>query len=224
MDRRYHDTLSGGQQQRVALARALATEPHVMLLDEPFSGLDPALRGQICEQTVEALRAIGTTCIIVTHDAEEAMTTADHLVVMRDGHIVQQGDPEHCYHDPIDEDVMRLFGRCTGIKAHVQAGILHSPVGAWPYRGPDGSGRLLIREEAFHVSRNEAGECGGVTTKVEETRNLGAESRTLFRIGEDLSIVVRHPHHHRLRIGEEVHLICDEDLTCFFPSEQEGRA
>jgi ABC-type Fe3+/spermidine/putrescine transport system ATPase subunit len=103
--------LSGGQQQRVALARALATNPEVMLLDEPLSALDAKLRQELRAELQEILRRVGTTSIVVTHDQEEAMSLADNIIVMNRGRIVQRGTPTEIYNRPASRFVAEFIGR-----------------------------------------------------------------------------------------------------------------
>ena len=97
---KYPHMLSGGEQQRVALARALATEPRLLLMDEPFSGLDTSLREKIREETLQILKERGVTTVLVTHDPEEAMLIADQIVLMNEGNIVQSGTPGDIYERP----------------------------------------------------------------------------------------------------------------------------
>ena len=106
-DRMPHE-LSGGQQQRVALARALAPAPSVVLLDEPFANLDAALRVSIRTEVREILRASGATALFVTHDQEEALSTADVVAVMHAGRVIQAGIPEEIYRRPADPWVAGL--------------------------------------------------------------------------------------------------------------------
>ncbi len=96
----YPHVLSGGEQQRVALARALAPRPGILLMDEPFSGLDSRLRDSIREQTIELLRETRSTAIIVTHDAEEALRVGDHVALIQDGKLVQYGEAKDLYYRP----------------------------------------------------------------------------------------------------------------------------
>ena len=113
--------LSGGQQQRVALARALATRPEVMLLDEPLSALDAKLRQELRIELKEILESVGTTTIVVTHDQQEAMSLAAHVVVMHEGRIVQQGSPGEIYSRPRTTFVAEFIGQSNwfrGIVAH----------------------------------------------------------------------------------------------------------
>lgn len=102
--------ISGGQQTRVALARALAVKPKMVLLDEPFSALDAQLRSDLRSDVVSLLRAAGTTAILVTHDREEALVSADRVVLMRSGQIAQHGTPEEVYENPISPTVAMSTG------------------------------------------------------------------------------------------------------------------
>lgn len=113
---RPHD-LSGGQQQRVALARALAPRPDIILFDEPFSALDAGLRTHLRAQVREVLRAQGTTAVLVTHDQDEALSTADVVAVMRGGRIVQTGTPREIYEAPVDLGVARFVGDAVELPA-----------------------------------------------------------------------------------------------------------
>ena len=103
-------TLSGGEQQRVALARALAPNPRIMLMDEPFSGLDFRLRDQIRDDTLALLKEIGTATLLVTHDPEEAMLMSDRIALLNAGHLVQFGSPEDLYYRPKNSFVTEFFG------------------------------------------------------------------------------------------------------------------
>ncbi|MEI6448268.1 MAG: ABC transporter ATP-binding protein [Actinomycetes bacterium] len=104
------DELSGGQQQRVAIARALALAPALVLLDEPFSNLDAALRDRMRREIRDILRAAGVTALLVTHDQEEALSLADTVAVMNEGRIEQVGTPEQVYSEPINPWVARFLG------------------------------------------------------------------------------------------------------------------
>ena len=105
----YPHQLSGGEQQRVALARALAPRPRIMLMDEPFSGLDNRLRDGIRDQTLDLLKAEKTSVLLVTHEPDEAMRMADKIALMRDGRIVQIGTPYHVYTKPVDHAAVAFF-------------------------------------------------------------------------------------------------------------------
>ena len=125
----YPDKLSGGQKQRVALARALAPEPSIMLLDEPFSGLDAGLRQSLRAETVQVLRRAGCTAVLVTHDPEEAMFMADRIAVMNEGRIEQIGTPAELYQHPASPFVAAFFGEVNRFSAIVKDGGCWTPAG-----------------------------------------------------------------------------------------------
>ncbi len=130
-DRSPHD-LSGGQQQRVALARALAPGNRVLLLDEPFSNLDPALRQNTRNEVRMLAEKGGIGVVLVTHDQEEALSTADRLAVMRDGRIVQEGRPEEVYDHPRTAFVAQFLGRTNLLAADADGAAAQTPLGVLP--------------------------------------------------------------------------------------------
>ncbi|MEI9426209.1 ABC transporter ATP-binding protein [Mesorhizobium sp. Cs1299R1N3] len=111
LESRYPAQLSGGQQQRVALARALATDPQIVLLDEPLSALDAKLRLELRIELKEILKSVGATTIVVTHDQEEALSLGDEVVVMHAGQIIQRGSPTQIYKAPASKFVAEFVGR-----------------------------------------------------------------------------------------------------------------
>ncbi|UIJ35788.1 ABC transporter ATP-binding protein [Allobranchiibius sp. GilTou73] len=123
-------SLSGGQQQRVALARALAAEPRLLLLDEPLSALDTALREQLSIQLRDVLRTTGTTAIMVTHDQGEAFAIADDVALLRDGRVVQHGPALEVWRAPVDADAARFLGYRTVLPADAGLSLGHpgSPI------------------------------------------------------------------------------------------------
>jgi len=146
--------LSGGQQQRVAVARALAPRPALVLLDEPFSSLDAGLRTEVRDVVRTALRADGATAVLVTHDQEEALSTADLVAVMQHGRIVQAADPVTVYRAPRDLDVAAFVGDAVRVAATFAGGFADTEVGRLALREPgppDGVGVALIRPEQFVV-------------------------------------------------------------------------
>jgi iron(III) transport system ATP-binding protein len=139
-------TLSGGEQQRVALARALAREPAVLLMDEPFSGLDASLRAEVRDALTPALRAAGAAVLIVTHDAEDALAMADHLILLDQGKVLQAGTPEACYLRPVSLAAARMLGPVEALPARVAGEAVETPLGGFPR--PDGEAtdwQLLVR-------------------------------------------------------------------------------
>lgn len=125
----YPHVLSGGEQQRVALARAIVPRPSVLLMDEPFSGLDRRLRESVREETLAVLRETRATCIIVTHDPEEAMRLGDRIALMRDGRLLQLGTARELYDRPIDLEAARFFGDINEFDGVVEAGAVATPLG-----------------------------------------------------------------------------------------------
>lgn len=174
----YPHALSGGQQQRVALARAMAPRPSVLLLDEPFSGLDTRLRETVRDETLHVLKRSGAATMIVTHDPEEAMFLADRIVLMRDGKVVQVGSPTQLYTRPVDAFAASFFGEVNMLAGRVANGRVDTPVGsiAVPHL-PDGQDvEVLIRPEALRLTLTADG--GGVPNlgRVEASRLLGRTS------------------------------------------------
>jgi iron(III) transport system ATP-binding protein len=125
----YPHTLSGGEQQRVALARMLAPKPDVVLMDEPFSGLDTRLRDEVRGTTLNRLKEAGAAVVMVTHDPDEAMRVGDQVALMRDGRIVQSGTPTEIYREPKDPQAAALFGGANLFHARVVNGHAASPFG-----------------------------------------------------------------------------------------------
>jgi len=180
--------LSGGQQQRVALLRALAPQPEILLLDEPFSGLDVTRRAQIREDTLNFLKDCGVAVLMVTHDPEEAMFMADHIVVMKDGKVVQAGTPVQTYFHPVDAFVAELFGPMNHFHGIVDKGELNTPFGPFPIPSiSDGArAKVLVRMEGIRVAMGSHGdvpdECCATTGHVEDTYLLGRSSHLHIRI------------------------------------------
>ena len=154
-DRLPHE-LSGGEQQRVALARALAPGPSVILLDEPFSNLDAALRARVRTEVADILRSAGTTAVFVTHDQEEALSTSDFVAVMREGKVVQAARPSDLYHDPIDEWVAGFLGDADFFAGQASSGRVTTAVGVFPTE-LEGSVRVMVRPESVVLSPGDSG-------------------------------------------------------------------
>jgi len=123
MSDRYPYQLSGGQQQRIAVARALATQPRLLLLDEPLSGLDAALRETMRTELVQLFKRLGITAINVTHDREEAMTMSDRIIVLRDGQVQQMGTPTELYTEPANAFVASFMGAANLLSGALERGV-----------------------------------------------------------------------------------------------------
>lgn len=152
LSKRQLGTLSGGQQQRVALARAIAPEPSVLLLDEPFSNLDTALRAQVRSEIHQLLVDLGVTTVFVTHDQEEAFVIGDEVAVMAEGRIVQQMPPAKLYAHPATPWVAQFVGDANLIEAVATAGVAATPIGAVAIGGAhEGAVTVLLRPEELKL-------------------------------------------------------------------------
>ena len=154
--------LSGGQQTRVALARALAIRPAIVLLDEPFSNLDHALRAEVSGEVVSLLKKSKTTSLMVTHDREDALVSADLIALMRDGQVVQSGTPEGVYMDPVSADIAESTGDILELPARrlmKKRAKLLSPLHlvSGKTSGETEAGSILIRPEEIRVHEKKAG-------------------------------------------------------------------
>jgi iron(III) transport system ATP-binding protein len=213
----YPHTLSGGEQQRCALLRALAPEPEVLLLDEPFSGLDVTLRGQVRAETLALLRETRVATLIVTHDPEEAMFMADRLLVMRDGAIVQQGTPAELYLQPRNPFVATLFGA-----ANILHGVVHDrrvatplgPVEPAPFADAT-SAIVLIRPEGLQRAADDG---GAAAARVLAARLLGRASLLqLAVVGAPEVVQMLVPGVFLPAEGEVLRIVRDPHQTFVFP-------
>ncbi len=146
----YPAMLSGGEQQRVALARTFVPRPQVVLMDEPFSGLDQRLRQTVRGETVAVLREMRATAVLVTHDPEEALEIADRIVLMSAGRIVQSGKPYDLHDHPATLDAARFFSPADELTATVEQGAVRTPFGSMPAKAENGTSvTLLLRPDAI---------------------------------------------------------------------------
>ena len=169
----YPHTLSGGEQQRVALARALAPRPVVMLLDEPFSGLDFRLRDRVGEESLALLRDLGTATVMVTHDSDEAMRLADRVALMRAGRVVQDGTPADLYRHPASPFVAEFFSEINRFEGVVESGSVVTPLGPVPAAGLADGARavVVVRPEAVRVLPGQAN--GAAVAHVVRVQDMG---------------------------------------------------
>jgi len=185
--------LSGGQQQRVALARALAIQPNVLLLDEPLSNLDAALRQDVARDIRLLQRDGGLTAIMVTHDQDEAMAMADRLVVMRDGGVQQIGTQEDLYERPATPFVARFIGRSNVLTGTLREGSVLVLEDGTPVRlagryAASGRCTLALRPERITIGTE-----GRVPARVTLGTYLGATLEHVLTLGGETSVVVRQP-------------------------------
>jgi iron(III) transport system ATP-binding protein len=167
----YPHILSGGEQQRVALARAIVPRPSVLLMDEPFSGLDPRLREEMREETLAILHETRATSVVITHDAEEAMRMGDRVALMRQGQIVQTGKALDLYRAPKDILAARTFSDLNELAARIEHGSALTPLGRFAANGlPDGAEAIVcVRQRGVRLL--ESGQ--GVQARVLDARFLG---------------------------------------------------
>jgi iron(III) transport system ATP-binding protein len=151
--------LSGGEQQRVAIARALAPEPTIMLLDEPFSNLDAALRTRVRAEVRDILRAAGATAVFVTHDQEEALSLADRIAVMQRGRVLQLGTPNELYARPQHAFVATFVGDADVIAGDSADGWVTTAVGrlATAPGSPTGAVDVVVRPENVRLRLDGSG-------------------------------------------------------------------
>ncbi len=158
-ERRYPHELSGGQQQRVALARALVQNPVVLLLDEPFSNLDPDMAGRMRQELHTLLRRMKTTTILVTHDHDEAFAMADRIAVLNHGVLEQMDSPEIIYHLPSTPFVADFVGQADFITGHVREGMVHTELGVFPNTlaaEKEAPVVVMIRPDDIHLLPNKS--------------------------------------------------------------------
>lgn len=154
----YPHELSGGQQQRIALARALAPNPDIILLDEPFSNLDTALRSQVRAHVRDILHETQTTAILVTHDQEEALSLSDEVAIIHRGKLVQVASPHAIYNRPVNKHVAEFIGEANFVPAQAQGMIANSPLGTVKlFYEKSGNVELMIRPEALRLGFDESG-------------------------------------------------------------------
>ena len=215
---RFPHMLSGGQQQRVALARALVAGPQVVLLDEPFSGLDARLRDKVRDQTLHVLMESQAATLMVTHDAEEAMFMADRIAVMRAGRILQTGTPDELYCHPASAFVAQLFGEVNRLEGVASGGMVDTPFGRLSAAGlgEGDEAEILIRPEALQLSQ----EAGGARGRVIASRMLGRTSLVHLSVADGtvtgLHLHARAPGRFLPGEGEELRVALDTSQAFVF--------
>ena len=190
---KYPHQLSGGEQQRVALARALAPRPRIMLMDEPFSGLDERLRDDVRDEALSILKEEGAAVLLVTHEPDEAMRMADRIALMRAGRIVQVGAPYHIYNYPIDRAAAAFFSDLNVVHGIVQNRQTDTPFGLFLTPGlvDDADVEIIVRPQHLAIQPDEGG-------RPEETPQSGVHARGVVErarfIGAQSLIEVRMDH------------------------------
>lgn len=191
--------LSGGEQQRVALARALAPSPEVMLMDEPFSGLDNRLRDAVRDQALGILKEEGAGVLLVTHDPEEALRMADRVALMRGGRIAQQGAPYNIYNRPVDREAAAFFSDVNVIHGEVRNHQTDTPFGLFlaPTLVDGADVEIIVRPQHLKIDLADNGPPPGSSARtgvpaegrVTRARFMGAESLIEVAMDHDGSIL-----------------------------------
>jgi iron(III) transport system ATP-binding protein len=223
-------TLSGGQQQRVALARALAPRPRLLLLDEPFSGLDSRLRSQVRDETLHIVKESGTTTLIVTHDPEEAMYMADQIAVMCQGRVEQTGEPVELYAKPANAFVAKFFSSTNSLEGTVHNKAVDTPFGlvAAPRLRDGIQAEVLMRPEALRITpaNGSAAPAGSTEAHILTVRMLRRASFLHLCLGDfgggHLHFHCRVPGHNLMQAGDTVHVTLDRDQAFVFPVDRQS--
>jgi iron(III) transport system ATP-binding protein len=231
--RKFPHQLSGGEQQRVALARALAPKPRVMLMDEPFSGLDNRLRDEVRDQTLSILKEEGAGVLLVTHDPNEAMRMADRIALMRDGRIVQVGAPYHVYNYPVDRQAAAFFSDLNIIHGVVRDRQLDTPFGLFlaPKLVDGADVEIVVRPQHLRIeadegARPDATPAHGMPAKgrVMRARFIGAASLIEVEMEhEGLLLRASVPHAWLPEPGAGVWLSLRRDRCFVFPCANQSR-
>ena len=215
--RRGPHELSGGEQQRVALARALARAPKLVLLDEPFSALDAALRLETRKAVADALASAGATALLVTHDQSEALSMGLHVAVLRDGALVQVAPPEELYRQPLDAELAQFVGEAVLLPGVVSRGFAACALGrvqlATPL--PDGAVEVMVRPEQIRVGSQPA--AGAAAAKVLAVTYYGHDASALMSLSGAGEITTRVPGHMAPPPGADVWLTV-EGVVMAYPS------
>ncbi len=195
------DELSGGQQQRVAIARALVTEPKMLLMDEPMSNLDAALRIEMREEIREIQKKIGITTLFITHDQQEALTVSDHIMVMNKGRILQTGTPEEIYFHPVNSKVAHAVGHTNDL-TEKQSDLLKSL-----FQGKETG---TIRPENLVLNKEKSSECA-IEGSIKKVQFSGSHTEYLVSFGDaDLKIIELNcsDGSNIKQVGEQVFISC----------------
>lgn len=211
LERAWPHTLSGGEQQRVAIARALAPDPAVLLLDEPFSGLDGHLRGAVRRSVLQHLRATKAAVLIVTHDPEEAMLAGDELLLMAEGRLLQSGTPQDCYLRPASVAAARLLGETVVLPAVIEAGGARTVLGLLPAPTlADGPGLAVTRPEHLRIGDR------GADALVVDVRLGGAVHVVTLQV--DCETLTAHLAGDPPALGARLRVAFDPERTTVFPA------
>ena len=218
LENRRIDQLSGGQRQRVALARAVAIRPGILLLDEPLTALDAALRDRLRGELNRLLRALGITTIYVTHDQSEAMELGDRVVVMRTGMIAQIGTPREIYFTPRNRFVAEFIGAANIVESAVENGYLVLPGGRQPLGDAANAAAAvaMIRPETIRVTEPGSAPLSGV---IDSVSFIGDRQRLVVSGASNGLLTVDAPNTVQAKLGERIGLSISPDAVRLLPPE-----
>ncbi|MGI9465093.1 MAG: ABC transporter ATP-binding protein, partial [Aestuariivirgaceae bacterium] len=180
----YPHALSGGEQQRVALARALVPRPAVVLMDEPFSGLDQRLRDSVRHETLILLKETRASSVLVTHDPVEAMGMADRILLMRRGRLVQSGTPDELYRRPVDPEAARFFCDFHELSGTVKSGQVATSLGVFAAPGLENGQEALVMVRPQGIRRARDDDKTSRKAQVLDARFLGDYHELSIQFGE----------------------------------------
>ncbi|KGN31147.1 ABC transporter [Knoellia sinensis KCTC 19936] len=205
---RYPHELSGGEQQRIALARALAPRPAVVLMDEPFSSLDESLRARVRTDTVDILRATGTTAVLVTHDQTEALTVGDRIGVMRDGVIEQLGTPVQVFERPVSRFVASFMGDADFLPSSVDEHGLACELGLVTVQTDVADAEVVVRPHEVSLTlpgpETDGAEHHGALAVVDRVEYHGAFILHTVLLPSGRTVRSWQPHSIRYPVGTKV--------------------
>ncbi len=213
--------LSGGEQQRVALARAIVPRPQVMLMDEPFSGLDQRLRENVRGETLALLKETRATTMLVTHDPVEAMGLSDRILLMRQGQLVQAGTPAQLYENPVDAQAARFFCDMNELSAVIRNGHADTALGSFAAPAlEDGSNALvMVRPQGFELAKADI----GIEGYILDSHFLGdvTQCSVVFKGIEGL-LMIKLPAKNAPQAGQSMLFSVDPEQVLVFPQAAEA--
>jgi putative spermidine/putrescine transport system ATP-binding protein len=204
-DRTPHQ-LSGGQQQRVGLARALAPEPHILLLDEPMTGLDAKLKRQLRPKIGRLLTELDVTTLYVTHDQEEAMAMCDRIAVMNEGRVEQVGTPDEVYEKPANKFVANFIGTTNLLDATLENGHIDFDFTTVPLEdslNTSGEVTIVARPEVFSIGGDD------VHASITDTFYLGEQVEVLAELPNNQQLILKPQNNEAVNNGDQISLDMD---------------
>lgn len=216
--------LSGGQQQRVALARALAPSPTLVMLDEPFSSLDAALRVETREAVRSALAATGATAVLVTHDQAEALSLGDEVAVLWGGKLMQKAPPEVVYRRPVSREIACFVGEAVFVRGMADGDFVESALGRLKLAGAIAHGEVdvMVRPEQIRVLTTDAAvqpTCAAHEATVRGVAFQGQDASVdlTLRDAPDVALRARVPGYAMPRVGAAVRVVVEGEVVAYFP-------